>query len=134
MQKTYIDKVALIYVKDKKVLMVRSKNKDLWFIPGGKREGDETDEATLQREIKEELNVDCDSSSIRYYGVFKAQAYGKPEGTQVRILCYTATFSGEPKANSEIEGIDYLSYGEKYRVTAVDHLIFDDLKVKGLIE
>lgn len=130
----YIDKVALVYLQDKKVLMVRSKDKDLWFIPGGKREGDETDEETLEREVKEELGVEVNLASVRYYGAFEAQAYGKPEGTIVCILCYTATFFGEPKASSEIGEIGYLSHGDKYRVTAVDHLIFDDLKAKGLIE
>ena len=88
--KAYIDKLAYIYVKDKKVLVTLSKGKDAWYIPGGKREGDESDEQALTREIKEELSVNVRHESIHLYGVFRAQAHGKPEGTIVRMTCYTA--------------------------------------------
>ncbi|MDO8581452.1 MAG: NUDIX domain-containing protein [bacterium] len=131
---TYIDKVALIYLQDKKILMAKSKGKELWFNPGGKREGNETDEETLIREIKEELSVDLDPASVRYYGSFEAQAYGKPEGTIVRMRCYTGTFSGTPTPGNEVAEVGYLSYNEKHLATVVDHLIFDELKAKGLIE
>lgn len=130
---TYIDKVALIYVRDRKVLMAKSKGKALWFNPGGKREGSETDEETLVREIREELSLDLDPTSLRYYGSFEAQAYGKPEGTIVRMRCYTGTFSGTPVPGSEVAEVGYLSYDQKNLATAVDHLIFDDLKSKNLI-
>ena len=43
MEKTYIDKLAFIDLKDRKVLETKSKGKDVWYIPGGKREGSESD-------------------------------------------------------------------------------------------
>ena len=33
-----IDKIALIYVKDKRILCTLSKGKDIYYLPGGKRE------------------------------------------------------------------------------------------------
>lgn len=86
----YIDKLAWIYVKDGKILSTRSAGKDMWYIPGGKREGNETDEQALVREIREELSVDLTPETMRHYGTFEAQAHGKPEGTIVRMTCYTA--------------------------------------------
>lgn len=44
-----IDKIALLYLVDGKLLSTRSKGKDKYYIPGGKREGDETDQETLIR-------------------------------------------------------------------------------------
>ena len=38
-----IDKIALLYWKDGKILSTRSKGKDAYYFPGGKREGNETD-------------------------------------------------------------------------------------------
>ena len=35
-----IDKIALIYVKDKRILCTLSKGKDIYYLPGGKREKD----------------------------------------------------------------------------------------------
>lgn len=45
-----IDKLAWIYIKDKKILSTRSKGKDAWYIPGGKRELGESDHEALFRE------------------------------------------------------------------------------------
>lgn len=50
-----IDKIAWIHTKDGKILSTLSKGKSTYYIPGGKREGDETDLETLVREVKEEL-------------------------------------------------------------------------------
>ncbi len=70
MGKTYIDKLAYIYLKDRKVLETRSRGKATWYIPGGKRESDETDVKALVREVKEELDIDLLHETIRLYGVF----------------------------------------------------------------
>jgi 8-oxo-dGTP pyrophosphatase MutT (NUDIX family) len=128
-----IDKLAWIYIKNKQILITRSKGKDTYYIPGGKREQGETDQAALIREIKEELDIDLDTETIEFFGQFEAQAHGKPEGTLVRMLCYTARFSGEIRAAAEIEEVRWFQYADKEKCSPVDHLIFDFLKEKGLI-
>jgi 8-oxo-dGTP diphosphatase len=133
MQHGYIDKLAYIYLKDSKVLVTLSHGKDTWYIPGGKREEAETDEQALIREVQEELTVNLDPSTIKHYGTFEAQAHGKPEGTLVRMTCYTAEFTGTLQASSEIAEIDFFSYDQKKLTSAVDHLIFDDLRERGLL-
>ena len=45
-----IDKIAFLYLKNGKILSSLSKGKDTYYIPGGKRENNETDEETLIRE------------------------------------------------------------------------------------
>lgn len=92
MDKTYIDKLAFIDIKDKKVLETLSRGKDTWCIPGDKREAGETDIQALTREVKEELLVDLVPETIKLYGTFETQAHGKPEGTMVRMTCYTAEY------------------------------------------
>jgi len=134
MKKTYIDKLAFINIKDKKLLSTLSKGKDTWYIPGGKRDGDETDQQALIREVKEELAVDIIPGTIKHYGTFEAQAHGKPEGTVVRMTCYTAKFTGQLKASSEIDKYQYVDYSWKEKSSPVDKLIFDDLRTKGLIK
>ena len=47
-----IDKVAFLFLKDGKILSTRSRGKDKYYIPGGKREGNETDAETLIREVR----------------------------------------------------------------------------------
>ena len=130
-----IDKIAFIYLKDGKILSTLSKGKDTFYIPGGKREGNETDEETLIRECKEELTIDVLKDSIQYYGTFKAQAHGKAEGILVKMTCYMAEFNGTLKPSSEIEKIKWLDYSNlNVKISPVDQLIFQDLYNKQLID
>lgn len=129
-----IDKIAFLYLKDGKILSSRSINKDVFYIPGGKREGDESDTETLVREIKEELSVDIIQESAKLYGVFEAQAHEKSEGVIVKMTCYTADFTGELKEAHEIEEIRWLTMNDLDIVSPVDKLIFADLHEKGLLE
>lgn len=130
---TVIDKVAFLYLQDGSILSTRSKGKDKYYIPGGKREAGESDIETLVREVKEELSVDIIESSAKLYGVFEAQAHGKAEGVIVKMTCYTAEFDGELEADSEIAEIVWLTTADIETVSPVDKLIFADLKQKGLL-
>jgi len=134
MNKTFIDKLAFIEIQDEKVLVSLSKGKDTWYIPGGKREVGETDIEALTREVKEELTVDILPKSVKKYGVFEAQAHGKPEGTIVKMTCYTAKYTGKLHPSTEIEKLEFFTYCQKDKTSPVDHLIFDDLKKKGFIK
>lgn len=128
-----IDKVAFLYPVGGKILSTRSKGKDKYYIPGGKREGNETDLQTLVREVKEELTVDILPDTVKYYGTFEAQAHGKAEGVIVKMTCYTANFIGELTADSEIAEVVWLNYCDIDDVSPVDKLIFEDLRSKGLL-
>jgi 8-oxo-dGTP diphosphatase len=55
---------------DKKVLYIFSREKDTHYLPGGKREPNETDQQALMREILEELRVNLDPETIQLLGKF----------------------------------------------------------------
>ena len=129
-----IDKIAFIYLKDGKILSTLSKGKDTYYIPGGKREGQEKDEETLIRECKEELTIDIKEDTIKYYGTFEAQAHGKSEGILVKMTCYMADFDGKLEPSSEIQEIRWLDYSNLDIISPVDKLIFEDLYDKKLIK
>lgn len=128
-----IDKIAFIYLKDKKILSTLSKGKDTYYLPGGKREGNESDEQTLIRECKEELSITIKQDTIKYYGTFEAQAHGKTEGILVKMTCYMAEFEGQLQASSEIQETKWLNYKDLDKISPVDKLIFADLKEKELL-
>jgi len=129
-----IDKVALIYIKDGKILSTLVEGKNTYYLPGGKREGTETDAETLVRECKEEMTVDILVDTMKYYGVFEAQAHGKAEGVMVKMTCYTAEFVGELVPSSELAEIVWLDYNDLDKISPVDKFIFEDLYQKGLIK
>lgn len=129
-----IDKLAWIRIENGKILSTRSKGKDTLYFPGGKREANESDEAALLREIKEELTVDLLPESLQFFGKFEAQAHGHAEGIQVTMTCYKADYRGTLKPAAEIDEIAWLGYTDRLRSSAVDQLIFRYLKERNLID
>lgn len=134
MESSTIDKLAWVYVKDKRILITRSRGKDVWYIGGGKREHGESDEQALMREVKEEFCVDMMPETIRHIGTFEAQAHGKPEGTMVRMTCYTGEYTGDLTPGAEIEELAWFTYQDRERTAPVDKIIFDWLKERDMIQ
>ncbi|VVB77130.1 ADP-ribose pyrophosphatase [uncultured archaeon] len=128
-----IDKVAWICIKDGKVLCARSKGKDVFYMPGGKREKGETDSQALIREIKEELTVDLVPDSLKHMGIFEAPAHGKPEGTMVQLKCYVGDYTGNIRADSEIAEVAWLGFGDKNKLSVAGQDVLDWLKHWNLI-
>lgn len=129
---TIIDKVAWLHLHQGRVLSTRSRGKDRYYFPGGKREPGETDAQTLIREIREELTVALEPTSLQYLGTFEAQAHGHAAGILVRMICYAADYAGTLQPAAEIEEIAWLTYQDRPRVSPVDQLIFDWLVEQGL--
>jgi len=128
-----IDKIAWLHLRDGQLLSTRSRGKDRYYIPGGKREAGETDHQTLLREIEEELTVALDPASLEYAGTFEAPAHGHPAGVLVRMTCYYARYTGTLQPAAEIAEVVWLTYQHRAQVSAVDQLIFDWLKERGML-
>ncbi|MFJ9780974.1 NUDIX domain-containing protein [Amycolatopsis sp. NPDC101161] len=128
-----IDKIAWLHLADGRILSTRSRGKEVYYLPGGKREPGETDAETLVREIREELDVTIKEESIAPAGVFEAEAHGHA-CTLVRMTCYTAEYAGTLAASSEIEEVVWLTYADRDRVSAVDKIIFDHLHETGRLK
>ncbi|WP_242926835.1 NUDIX hydrolase [Pontibacter vulgaris] len=129
-----IDKLAWIEIQSRKVLSTRSQGKDVYYIPGGKRETGETDHQALIREIQEELTITLRADSLKYLGTFQAQAHGHATGIEVKMTCYTGLFEGTITASSEIEEVVWLTYADRFKSSQTDVLIFDWLKEQDLID
>ena len=128
-----IDKLAWLYIENKKILGARSKGKTVIYLPGGKREPGESDEVALSREIREELSVDLIAETIAYVDTFRAAADGKLIGTIVSMACYRADFCGTIAAAAEIEEVVWMSYHDRDKCSIGGKIILDWLKEKGMI-
>lgn len=123
-----IDTVAWVRVENGRILCARPRGKDVFYIPGGKREGAESDLQTLLREISEELTVTLLPGTVRHVGTYQAdQPGGHPDGAVVRMSCYAGDYAGTLAASSEIDEFAWFSYADRPRVPPVDQLLFDDL-------
>ncbi|MEM7129900.1 MAG: NUDIX domain-containing protein [Chloroflexota bacterium] len=128
-----IDKLAWIHLQDKRILSVRSHGKERFYMPGGKREENESDAEALIREIKEELMVDLIPETLKFADIFEAPADGRAEGVTVRLTCYFGEYTGNLQPSSEIAEFAWLTYDDKDKISAANLLVFDWLEEKGLL-
>ena len=100
---------GLIYIEDKKLLLAFSKNKQCFYLPGGKIDEGETAATALCREIAEELNVYLQEDELGFYTHISAQAYGEKNGVIMEQDCFLAEKTEEPEASAEIGELRYFT-------------------------
>ncbi len=98
-----IRKAGGILIQDRKILVTRAKGKTQYFAPGGKIQSGETAEEALIRELKEELTITVEKSSIRKFGTFEAPAADRPELILHMDVFEVLAWSGGITASHEIE-------------------------------
>jgi len=101
-----VEVVAAVIIRDGKILIGQRKRGGRhplkWEFPGGKVEPGEDPRAALERELREELNVqavigdEMDSYEVRYSDGFRARLH----------FYYVAEFQGEPR-NLDFEQIEW---------------------------
>ncbi len=126
-----IDTVAWVRAEGGRILCARPRGQDVFFIPGGKREGQESDLETLLREIREELTVLLEPGTAAHVGTYQAGGPGLPGSTVVRMSCYTAEYRGRLAPSSEIEELAWFGYADRDRIPRFNQLLFDDLRAAG---
>ena len=105
-----IKKIAAIVIMNNKFLVVRKKGKDIWTSLGGKPEEDESEEETLIRETKEELN--CELKIIKKLLDVRDKAVF--DNAQVHLSFYLAKLVGNPQViNNELDEFAYI--GSDYK-------------------
>jgi 8-oxo-dGTP pyrophosphatase MutT (NUDIX family) len=127
MEKTSIitlNTVGMVIINDNKLLLAYSRNKKAWYLPGGKVDSGETPLQSLQREIKEELNINLDVAHIKYYCHIQAPAFGEEYNVIMEQDCFTYKYNQEIKPSSEIEAVKYFD---------LETYIKEEKQVEGVI-
>ena len=104
--------VGLVIVQNRKLLLAFSKNKNCFYLPGGKIDSNESSEDALRREIAEELNVVLEKQDLKFYVHISAPAFGEMDGTVMEQDVYFADKEMSPYASAEIGEIKYFTLDE----------------------
>lgn len=88
------------------ILLVRVRDNQLWYLPGGKIELQEAAPEALIRELFEELAIQVIPESISHLTTIISQAY--PQNDLVELHCFTADWHGQIAAQAEISAVSYL--------------------------
>lgn len=98
---------GLVVIKEHKLLLAFSRNKNAWYLPGGKIDPGETAHEAIQREIKEELNIDLVPELLKFYGHITAPAYGEQTNIVMEQDCFIYDLREEIQASNEIDEVAY---------------------------
>jgi 8-oxo-dGTP diphosphatase len=121
--------VGWLNVREGRLLTVRTRGKDRFFVPGGKVEPGESDAEALVREIREELGVLLDPTSVRSGFVAEAPGHGLG-GRLVRMHCLYAEplpGSAEPAPSAEIAELAWITPAEADHVPPAGKIVLDRL-------
>jgi 8-oxo-dGTP diphosphatase len=102
---------AVALVRDRRVLMVTARARDVLYMPGGKIDPGESAAAAAVRESLEEVAVRVHPESVRELFTVVTQAHGEPDGRLVRMVVFAAETEDEPEPASEIDAVHWVDSG-----------------------
>lgn len=124
--------VGLLYIENKKILMVREEDKDFFVLPGGRLEQNESEEDALKRELEEELGV----KDVDYKFFDKYELPGRAEGELINFSVYTTDSLENFNVHGDIAEIAWVDSNyetEEIRIGAITQVLIPKLKEKNLI-
>jgi 8-oxo-dGTP diphosphatase len=103
-----VKKSGGILIKDNKALVLRDRDEDTFFTPGGRIDQGETAAQTIIRELEEEISIIVKESDLQEFGT-----YNHPMGTDTTKMLDMTVFlikswSGEITPNNEIEELKWI--------------------------
>lgn len=135
--KKQIFTAGLLVIRNRKLLLAFSNNKQCYYLPGGKINEHETPEAALCREIAEELNCELTSQDFTYYTHITALAYGESDGLIMEQECYLAKNEINATASAEVGDLKFFTLDEYLQQAATAPgavMILQKLKEDNLID
>ena len=128
---------GLVVIKNRKLLLAFSNNKQAFYLPGGKIDAAETAVEGLIREIREELNVELDESGLQYYTHITAPAFGEKTGIIMEQDCFLYDLQETAEPNAEIGMLEYFdmaAYSLQPQQAPGVVMILEKLKTEGKID
>lgn len=128
---------GLLVIENRKLLLAYSRNKQCFYLPGGKIDPGETAAEALCREIAEEMNVHLAPSDLTWYSHISAPAYGESEGVMMEQECFLVNKQVQPMAAAEIGELRYFTLSDYLRETNTAPgavMVLQQLQSKGLID
>lgn len=136
-QSVDIHKAGGIILKNRQLLVVRSRGKDTFNTPGGKLEAGETSENALVRELREEVKITVNKDDLEAFGTFYAQASGQESKTIRMDVFVVKRWKGEITPDTEIEEARWINSQDAEEITLgsiFHHEIIPRIKKQGFID
>lgn len=106
---------AVALVRDRRVLMVTARGRDVIYMPGGKIDPGETAFDAAIREAREEVSVELERASVDELFTVTVQAHGEPDGRLVEMRVFAGSTNDEPVASAEVDAVHWVTSRDAHR-------------------
>lgn len=136
MDNSDIHKAGGILIKNRRLLVERSKGKEFFIAPGGSVETGETAKQALVRELMEEFQISVQEADLEEFGSFSAPAAGQEHRKVIMDIYVVKNWQGEPRPDNEVEELKWIDSNPKgIKVGSIfEHEVLPRLKTQNLID
>ncbi|HSD37695.1 MAG TPA: NUDIX domain-containing protein [Rhodocyclaceae bacterium] len=127
-----LEVIAWVCIRERRMLAVRARGRDVWYMPGGKREQGESEVQVLVREVGEELGVAILSDSLFPCCVIHDDAHGL--AMPMRMACFFAEGVGEPAPRAEIDALGWLTSADAAQCASAARQVLMKLHADGVVD
>lgn len=125
---------AIALVRDRRVLMVTARDRDVYYMPGGKIDPGETAAEAAVREAREEVALELDPAAVEELFEVRVQAHGEPEGRLVHMRVFGAETDAEPRPSAEVGALHWVTTADEHRCPPAGAEVLRRLGAAGVID
>ncbi|MFF2277962.1 NUDIX domain-containing protein [Agromyces sp. NPDC058126] len=125
---------AIALVRDRRVLMVTARDREVYYMPGGKIDPGESAAQAAAREAYEEVALELDPDALDELFEVVTQAHGEPDGRLVRMRVFRAETDASPRASAEVGALHWVTTSELDRCPPAGAEVLRRLAASGVID
>lgn len=125
---------AVALVRDRRVLMVTARGRDVYYMPGGKVDAGESAAQAAAREAREEVALILDADELTELFEVRTQAHGEPDGRMVHMTVFRGETTAEPEPSAEVGAIHWVTTADADRCPPAGRAVLERLTALNLID
>lgn len=125
---------AIALIRDRRVLMVTARGRDVIYMPGGKIDAGESAAEAAAREAFEEVSLVLDPAELTELFTVVTQAHGEPEGRLVRMTVFETRSNETPSPSAEVSELHWAGTEDLDRCPPAGREVVERLVALNIID